>query len=159
MPSEKDVRMMPSVLDRLIDPESGGTADRRGYSVEEMVAAVQRDLEDLLNTRQGLVDVPEHFTEVWRSILAFGLSDLTELKAVTSEQRDDIGRVLEAAVARFEPRLKDIRAIMADPGDGKERTVKFRIDARLNVDPAPEIAFETILELTTGHYTVAPTSS
>jgi predicted component of type VI protein secretion system len=32
--------------------------------------------------------------------------------------------------------------------------MQFRIDAELNVDPAPEVGFETILELTTGRATV-----
>ena len=40
-----------------------------------------------------------------------------------------------------------------------ERTVRFHIDARLCLDPAPEVAFDTILELTTGHYAVRPTGT
>ncbi len=150
--------LMPSVLDRLIDPESGGTSWRRGYGVEQMVDAVQRDLEELLNTRQSTAGIPADFVEVHRSVVAYGLPDLTSLNAITPQQREDIGRVIEAVVARFEPRLRDIRATMVDAGDGKERTVKFRIDARLRVDPAPEVAFDTILELTTGHYSVKPSS-
>jgi predicted component of type VI protein secretion system len=35
-----------------------------------------------------------------------------------------------------------------------ERTVRFHINARLTVDPAPEVAFETVLELMTGHTSV-----
>jgi type VI secretion system protein ImpF len=151
--------LMPSLLDRLIDPDSGGTAWRRGYGVEQMVEAVQRDLEDLLNTRQSHMGISPEFSEVNHSILAYGLPDLTSLNAVTSQQRDEIGRVLEASIAYFEPRLRDIRATMVDAGDGKERTVRFRIEARLCLDPAPEVAFDTILELTTGHYSVKPTAT
>jgi type VI secretion system protein ImpF len=93
-----------------------------------------------------------------RSVYGYGLPDLTSLNAITPQQRAGIGQVLEDVVVRFEPRLRDVRAVMVDAGDGKQRTVKFRIDARLNVDPAPEVAFETILELTTGQYSVQPTS-
>ena len=46
-------------------------------------------------------------------------------------------------------------ATMIDAGE-KTRAVRFHIDARLRVDPAPEVAFDTILELTTGHTTVKP---
>jgi type VI secretion system protein ImpF len=148
--------LMPSIIDRLIDADSGGTAWRRGYGIEQMIAAVQRDLEDLLNTRQSNAGLPEKLGEVQNSIASYGLPDLTALEAFTSQQRDQIGRVIEATIARFEPRLKDIRATMVDPGDGKARTVKFRVDARLCVDPAPEVAFDTILELTTGHYSIKP---
>jgi type VI secretion system protein ImpF len=146
--------IMPSVLDRLIDPESSGTGWMRGYSVAQMSEAVQRDLEELLNTRQSHVGLPEEFVELHTSIYGYGLPDLTSLNAVTAQQREEIGRVLEATVALFEPRLRDVRATLVDAGDGKERHVKFRIEARLRMDPAPEVAFDTILELTTGQYQV-----
>jgi type VI secretion system protein ImpF len=154
-------RYMPSVLDRLIDPESGGVDKRRGYGPEQMVAAVRRDLEDLLNTRQTQVGLPEELVELHRSIYAYGLPDLNSLNAISPQQRAEIGRMIEAVVVVFEPRLKDIRAfLMESTGGGQiERSVRFRIEARLNVDPAPEVAFDTILELTTGRYTVNSTIS
>lgn len=146
--------LMPSILDRLIDPDSGGTAWRRGYGVEEMMDAVRRDLEDLLNTRQAHGDLGEVFVETERSIFAYGLPDLTSLDALTPQQREAIGRLLEAVVLRFEPRLRDVRASLVEGGDDKQPTVRFRIDARLSVEPAPDVAFETILELMTGHSSV-----
>lgn len=151
--------LMPSILDRLIDPDSSGTVARRGYRVDQMVAAVHRDLEDLLNTRQSIGDLPEAYTEIPNSVIAYGLPDLTSLNTVTPQLREEIGRVLEAIIAKFEPRLRDVRATLVSLGDGKERTVKFKIDARLCLDPAPEVAFDTVLELTTGHYTVQPSTS
>jgi type VI secretion system protein ImpF len=157
--SDAQQGLMPSILDRLIDPESGGTAWRRGYGVEQMVAAVQRDLEDLLNTRQSQPGLHKDFEQVRNSVICYGLPDLNSLEAVTTQQREDIGRLLEAVVARFEPRLRDIRATLIHPGDEKDRRIKFRIDARLCVDPAPEVAFDTILELTSGHYSVQSSES
>lgn len=144
--------LMPSLLDRLIDPESGGTAWRRGYGIEQMMDSVRRDLEELMNTRQSSVGMSEDFVETKRSVIAYGLPDLTSLDASTPQQREDIGRVIETVVAQFEPRLKDIRASMIDSGEkSKDRRVRFHIDAKLRVDPAPEVAFDTILELTSGH--------
>jgi type VI secretion system protein ImpF len=146
--------LTPSLLDRLVDPESEGTAGRYGYSVEQMVRAVQRDLEDLLNTRQVPHDVPRELREARRSVLFYGLPDVSAMKAATYQQREDVGRVIETMVSLFEPRLQKVRATMLDQDDGVETRVRFRIDARLRVDPAPEVAFDTILELTTGHYSV-----
>lgn len=144
--------LMPSLLDRLIDPESGGTAWRRGYGIEQMMDSVRRDLEELMNTRQSNTGMSEEFVETKRSVIAYGLPDLTSLDASTPQQREDIGRVIETVVAMFEPRLKDIRASMIDSGEkSKDRRVRFHIDAKLRVDPAPEVAFDTILELTSGH--------
>jgi type VI secretion system protein ImpF len=155
MPSKEEQQgLMPSIIDRLIDPSSGGTAWRRGYGLEQMMQSVQRDLEDLLNTRQSHSGLPQDFREVHNSIVAYGLPDLNSLNAITAQQRSHIGRAIETIIARFEPRLKDIKATLVDGGDNKARTVKFRIDARMRVDPAPEVAFDTILELTTGHYSI-----
>jgi type VI secretion system protein ImpF len=148
--------LLPSILDRLCDPDSTGTAWRRGYSIAQMMDSVQRDLEDLLNTRQSRQGLGEQFPELENSIVGYGLPDLTSLDAISPEQREQIGRLLEATISRFEPRLRDVRASLLNPGDGKERSLRFRVEARVCVEPAPPVAFETVLELTTGHYTVKP---
>jgi type VI secretion system protein ImpF len=147
--------LMPSLLDRLIDPEADLTSLQQGYDVGQMILAVHRDLEDLLNTRQTSAGLPRECPEVANSIVAYGMPDLTSVQAITAPQRAAIGRVLEAIIARHEPRLRDIRATLLDPGQEVQRAVKFRVEARLNVDPAPEVAFDTILELTTGHSSIA----
>ena len=152
---DPNLGITPSILDRLTDPESGGTAWRRGYGVEEMIACVHRDLEELLNTRSD-TGLPAQFSEVRRSLVGYGLPDLTSLNAITPEQRRQIGQVIEECVAIFEPRLKDIKAVLLDPDGKQERNLRFRIEARLRLDPAPEVAFDTILEVSTGRYSVSP---
>jgi len=146
--------LMPSLLDRLIDPESGGTRSRRGYSVEQMIDAVRRDLEELLNTRRTNPGIPDAFTEVLNSIEAYGVPDLASLEAFTLEQREAIGQLLERIITRFEPRLKDIHARLLEMKDDHGRNVRFHVDAKLALEPAPEVAFETVLELTTGRTTI-----
>jgi type VI secretion system protein ImpF len=148
--------LTPSLLDRFIDPAFQRGEPLRGFSIAEMADVVRRDLEDLLNTRQSGHRVPEACVEVRRSLIAFGLPDLTTLNAVTVEQREDIGRTLAQIVERFEPRLKDVQAKLVEvEGDKKRRSIRYRIDARLSVDPAPEVAFETILELASGRSSVS----
>ncbi len=147
--------LMPSLLDRLIDQSADGTAWRQGFGIEQMVQAVYRDLEDLLNSRQVLAGVPADCVEVQRSIVGYGLPDVSSLEAITAEQRSRIGRVLEAVIMHHEPRLRSVRATLLDPAQATLRTVKFRIEARLSVEPAPEVAFDTILELSTGHSSIA----
>ena len=159
MPRDEQPRLMPSVLDRLIDAGLEGAAPQPWYGVGQMVDAVQRDLEELLNTRETFEGSGTEFPEVYRSLAAYGLPDLTSLVAVTAHQREEIGRAIEAVVARFEPRLKDVRAVLLDNPDNKQRTVRYRIEARLSLDPAPDVAFDTTLELTTGYYTVRTTTS
>jgi type VI secretion system protein ImpF len=147
--------ILPSILDRLIDAESGGTVARQGYSVQQLIDVVRRDLEELLNTRQSVLDLPKDLKRTADSIHAYGMKDLTSFNAVTPEQREDVARAMEATVARHEPRLRDIRAtLLSDEDDLKQRRIRFRIEGRVAVDPAPEVAFDTLLELTSGQHSV-----
>ena len=153
-PVEVERGLQPSLLDRLIDPESAGTKILIGYDETTMSKAVRRDLEDLLNTRQSHTGLPEAYEQVHRSIIAYGLPDLASLDAITSRQRELIADRIREIIELFEPRLKDIRVTYI-PGENKsERSIKFKIDARLAVDPSPEIGFDTILELSSGQYQV-----
>jgi type VI secretion system protein ImpF len=147
---------MPSILDRLIDPEADFTMARQGYTPSQMVAAVQRDLEDLLNTRSSAYEIPPQCKEALDSILSFGMPDLSQIEATTDAARARIGRVLEQIILRFEPRLKDVRATLLPGHPAMLRYVKFRVEGKLRVEPSPEVAFDTVVELTTGHSTVAP---
>jgi type VI secretion system protein ImpF len=146
--------LRPSLLDRLTDPHSDGPGSRPGYSLEQLLEKVQEDLTDLLNTYSSYRQPREDYPEVFHSIMAYGLPDLASMKAITPEQREQIGRELQEVVERFEPRLKEIQARLLDVDEEAARTIRFRIDAKLRADPAPAVAFETILELTTGRFAV-----
>jgi type VI secretion system protein ImpF len=146
-------RLTPSILDRLaadVDPQ--GRPSGFGFDLQHMIDAVRRDLEDLLNTRRAARASAETFDEVRTSVVNYGMPDLASVSAGTEAEREAVGRIIEGVINRFEPRLRDIRAHLA--GGGKERTVRFHIHARLAVDPCPEVGFDTVLELTTGHASV-----
>lgn len=151
---ENNQGLMPSIVDRLIDPESGGTIARRGYGLDQMVEVVRRDLEDLLNTRQSFSDIDPAFVELRKSVLSYGLPDFTSMSATTSEERGRLGAIIERIVEQHEPRLRQVRAILVHSGSSDTRAVRFHIEARLRVEPSPEVGFETTLELTTGHASI-----
>jgi len=147
--------LMPSILDRLIDPESAGTSIMIGYDVAKMYQAVMRDLDDLLNTRQTFRDMPAYLKECRDSILSYGLPDIMSMDSVSRHQQGEIARSIQRVIERFEPRLKDVHVTLLDPGENWTRhSVRFRVDARLTVDPAPDVAFDTVLEMASGHYHV-----
>ncbi len=108
-------------------------------------------MEDLLNTRQTALG-PEGLN---RSIFAFGFPELTTLDVITPEQKLELGRIIEQTISYFEPRLRDILVTLT-VGDKEdhERALAFRIDARLAVEPYDDVSFQTILEISTGHYKV-----
>lgn len=147
--------MQPSILDRLLDPESAGTAVMTGYTVERMALVVRRDLEELLNTLHPYHTFPDQFPETRDSVVTYGLPDLASIESVSESQRTAIGGLIKRAIERFEPRLRGVRVSMINPEpDAVRGSVKFRVNARLAVDPAPEVAFDTILDVGTGKYDV-----
>jgi type VI secretion system protein ImpF len=152
-PPDVNARLMPSILDRLIDPDSMGTASAPGYDPREMLDAVRADLEELLNTRRTTSDVPAEFEEVRDSIVTYGLPDLVQFNGVSQDGCAQLARAIAEVVSRNEPRLTRVKVTVVR-GQTDARSVRFHIDAALNVDPAPEVGFETVLELTTGRTTV-----
>jgi type VI secretion system protein ImpF len=152
--AEVELGLQPSILDRLIDPESAGTAILIGYDERKMLVAVRRDLEELLNTRQTHVGLPLAYEQIHKSIVAYGLPDLVTLEAITSKHRETIAERIQRIIEQFEPRLKDIKVTYV-PGENKsERSIKFKVDAKLFVNPSPEVAFDTVLELSSGQYAI-----
>lgn len=155
----RKIGMMPSVIDRIIDPGSLGTSARPGFSVEDLVASVRRDVEDLLNTRQNQDRTIDGFPLLAGSVYRFGLPEMVSMRASSPEDRQKIGRVLEKVISQHEPRLSNIKAVLVgDTKDTKHGTVNFRIEARLRLDPAPEVVFETLLEFATGQSRIEETS-
>jgi type VI secretion system protein ImpF len=149
----------PSIVDRLIDPESAGTSIMIGYTVEKMYQAVLRDLEDLLNTVHTAQEIGSEFPETLDSVAAYGLPDMGSMEAISADQRSSIGKGIKKAVERFEPRLRNVKVtLLKNDEDAVRRSIRFRIDARLAVDPAPEVAFDTILEMGSSQYQVTPAS-
>ncbi len=150
----REPNWMPSLLDRLIDPDAQGTAEQPWYDAEATIGAISRDLNDLLNTRQTQADTLDDHEALQHSILAYGMPDVTGIDAATTHQRAQIGRMLEDVIRQFEPRLDEVRAVLLDPKDKRDRSVYFRIEARLRVASGPAVAFETSLEPKTGRYRV-----
>ena len=72
-PQQPKRGLLPSIIDRLVDPESAGTTILTGYTVEKMYRAVLRDLEDLLNSVHTARDIPAEFPDVRDSIVGYGL--------------------------------------------------------------------------------------
>jgi len=148
--------LLPSILDRLLDDQSEPPAQssHHFHSLDQVKQAVTRDLEALLNTRrERFEDLPPEFVEARQSLVTYGLPDFSALSLQSLEDRNRIRRVLEQAVALFEPRLTRVRVTLEAPR-AHEQTLRFRIDAMLRVEPAPEpVTFDAML-LNTQEYVV-----
>lgn len=153
----EDIRITPSVLDRLVDYEPEITREplaSRSKSLRQLKQSVLRDLEHLLNTRQTADWLPPDLREVNNSLATFGLPDFSSVSIKSPSEQNRLQRSLESAISMFEPRLEDV-IITIMPPDDLRRSLHFRIDARLRVEPAPEpITFDAVLQLSSGHYLV-----
>jgi type VI secretion system protein ImpF len=158
MAKSEGLNITPSILDRLIDDEPDVSREplpKRFQDVSQLKKSVARDLEALLNTRQEtLEELPEEFTELNHALVTYGLPDFTSFSLLSQYDRTRVRRALERTIATFEPRLEQVRVLMEDqrPND---RTLRFRIEALLRVEPAPEpVMFDAVLRLNTQEYMV-----
>lgn len=136
-----------SLLDRLIDHDPDVTREVPSASrqlLRTAIDGVRRDLEDLLNCREAWVADVRGYEFASRSILVYGLSGI-ETDPDDVNLPDAIRREIEHAIATFEPRLTNVAVIREDSREG-ERSLRFRIDAMLRLDPVREpVSFDTVL--------------
>jgi type VI secretion system protein ImpF len=155
---DNELSILPSVLYRLLDDEPGTEREpipNRFQNLRELKKAVTRDLEDLLNTRQEMLEeLPSEFAEVSRSLVSYGLPDFTSFSLLSKHDRNRIRRAVEQAIANFEPRLARVNVTLEPPRD-HDRALRFHIEALLRLEPAPElVTFDAVLQLTTQKYVV-----
>lgn len=155
--TDNEIRITPSVLDRLLDFEpkqSQEAAKSRSKSLRELKLSVRRDLEWLLNTRCYPEDVDEGLEEVLKSVVFFGLPDFTGVSAKSHVEQKKLTQAIENAIKYYEPRFIDLKVTL-EPISNIDRLLRFRIEARLDIDPTPEpIAFDTVLQLGSGGFAV-----
>jgi len=154
---DHEIRITPSVLDRLLDfePDVSREAPRsRSKSLRELKLSVRRDLEWLLNSRAFPEEIDERLEEVKKSVVVYGLPDITGISAKSHIEQKRLTEALETAIKNFEPRFLNLKVTL-EPVNNIDRMLKFRIEARLNVEPTPEpIAFDTVLQLGSGEFEV-----
>ena len=145
---------MPSLIERLADPGMLASGMLAEFNAPRMMDSIRHDLEDLFNSHNAArPEVLENET-LRSSILVYGLPDLPSLSLGSGPRYKAVGRIIEEVIGRHEPRLRDVRVVMAEPDPDSPHRIRLRIEARLNVDPSPEIEFETILEMTTGQASI-----
>lgn len=147
----------PSLLDRLVDRHPKEAADppiSRETSIAQYRASVARDVEWLLNARRTILPIPAGLEEVPRSVLAYGLPDVTSIAMDTPEARSGLVRQIERAIRLFEPRLSQVRVLTTEV-PAAQKQIRLTIDAMLEMDPEPErVVFDTVVELARGDFAV-----
>lgn len=155
--NDTDYRIVPSVLDRLLDYEpelSTEVAVSQAKSLRLLKQAVRRDLEWLLNARQTPEIDGIETEELPTSVFAYGLPDFSGASRENIHDQNRMRLAIKRTINLFEPRLQDVE-VTIEPTRDTERALRFRIDAQLNVEPEPEpVTFDTVLQLHSGEYKV-----
>jgi len=154
-PSPKGQPLLPSVLDRLMQPDAGTGgrgAGLREHRQRELKECIRRDLEDLLNTRWRASSWPPNLDELETSLVNYGIPDFTGANLGSPTNQEEFRRVLERVIRKFEPRFKSVKVHLLKNPDPLDRALRFRIDALVHADPVPEaVIFDSELKpLTAG---------
>jgi type VI secretion system protein ImpF len=156
--TELERTVQASLLDRLTDERPTQPADAR-QSREESVRlyreAVQRDVAWLFNARRSILEVPEAYVELLRSVHEFGVPDTTGIPVSTMDGQELLESMLQEALERFEPRLANPRVRLVDADQVSAPQVRFTVEAVLRMDPSPEaVVFDAVLEVARNEYEV-----
>src|SRR5260370_6735505 len=159
MPARVDIetRVTLSILDRLIDEEPDHREEplsSRLQDLRSLKKSLWRDVSALLNTKRRDPEVPEVFEEAKQSLLNFGIPDFTSWSLRDPTIQNRLRRAVENAIRTFEPRLSAV-SVTLQARDDLEPSLRFRVDALLRIDPAPEpVAFDTVLQPDVGRFVV-----
>jgi type VI secretion system protein ImpF len=146
-----ELRAQLPLLDRLMDDAPDEERDRVLSNAEvlnRLREAVRRDLQSLLNARRRWRSWPASLRELAASPLGYGLPDFSSGAFGDPARRELLRREVEDTIRRFEPRFLSLKVQLSDPKDELSGTLRLRIEALLDADPAPEpVGFDTLLDV------------
>ena len=159
MLNNRSPNFRPSVLDRLLDDAPHVTTEpvsEMHLDMPRYKQAVARDLEALLNSRRvDFEDRIESLPEARRSIMTYGITDLSSLSLLDPGAQGHLRSQIKTAIERHEPRLSRVR-VSLDAPKGRDRQLRFRVDAVLTMHPQrPPVVFDAMLQLATSTYRIS----
>lgn len=158
--SRAQERLLPSLLDRLIDEapkHKQESRDQAHMSLRRLREAVVRDLTWLFNATNLAEDLDD-FPEVRRSVLNYGMPHFTGFTA-SGMELPVLERLIRQVIWDFEPRLlRNTVAVRALIGESRldHNSIAFQITGQLWSEPMPEnIYLKTEVDLESGDVTVS----
>ena len=139
-------RLLAPLLDRLSSDGSDPQKLQPHHVLKQLRESVRRDLEHLFNTRYRCVSPDEAHPHLQASLVNFGLPDISTINLNANASRQRFCRQVEEAILTFEPRIKTVRVFSDKAPDPEDPAIRFRIEAKLHANPAPEtIIFDSAL--------------
>jgi len=156
--SARDVAAQGSLLDRLVDLHPTDEIDPNtsfGESMARLRESVRRDLEALLNTRRAALEWPQQLRDLDRSVVAYGVGDVSGQHVADATEREKFRASVETAIRTFEPRFQSFSVSLDEGTDDLNRRLGLRIEAMMHADPMPQsLIFNSLVEPSTQHFKV-----
>jgi type VI secretion system protein ImpF len=138
-----------------VDQEARRTHREPGI-LEWITAAVKEDLRRLLSASRPVAfeRVPPS-DPIHRSLLTYGMADLSDRTPVEIEAGDLLPAAICDAITRFEPRLSNVE-VRVEPSEPTDAVIRLRIKAKLLIDPGGNepIDLDTVMHLGTRKFDV-----
>lgn len=132
------MHLIPSLWARLQDDQPSVTREViQSKGVEGLRDEILSDLTHMFNTRQEVWEALSTRSVLASSLLTYGLPDITTLNPNSTAAFQDLCFAMEQAILRFEPRLKEARVYLVEQEKKNSRSLTFRIEATLLIDPHP----------------------
>lgn len=150
--------LVPSILDRLIDfePEKSEEPEKsRAQVIKELRESIRRDLENLLNTRLPCIELDKQDQALTGTPAYYGIPDFAGANLQSGAGREEFRATIENVIRHNETRFKTVTVELLSDVDELDRSLHFRVDALLNVEPAIKpIVFDSSLEPVTRNFEV-----
>lgn len=144
--------LVRSFIDRATtNPRAGDEA-----RLNDLRDALRRDLQRMLNTRQLVVGFPSGLEELKVSLLNYGLPDVAGLAVTAADLRQAMRQVIEEKIRSFEKRLvtSSVRVTVLSSDQPLDRTMRFRVEGTLVVQPTERVMLETVHDPSTDQFEV-----
>ncbi|MDH5217657.1 MAG: type VI secretion system baseplate subunit TssE [Gammaproteobacteria bacterium] len=154
--------LLPSVLDRLINPKAGSNTEYTDsrVTVMEIRHSIRRDLENLLNTRRRFEVSNKKLDSKDLTIVNYGIPDFTGASFSTEDEQEELLREIRKIILCYEKRFKSLKIVEKKGLDSMDRSVRFRIEAELRVEPAVEpLVFDTHIDSVSRELSVEESSN
>lgn len=139
-----------------MDVFMGIGADRCGIDSHQFLLSVQHNLNSILNSRNRIFEISNTYPLLRDSILDYGIMDFSSINIASEAGQEQLALAIQHAIQRFEPRIIEIHVIVLPSQNNDELSIRFRIEATVNIKPNNErILWDSLIEPVSRHITLS----
>jgi len=137
------------------DPEKKNEVEvLNTVSFETLHDDLRRSLENLLNSRLKLQNLPTFMTEVETSPFTYGIPDFSGYNFLNKDSHQSLCRIIKKTIEAFEPRLHNVNVYLLNNETVEvKRALSFRIEATISIANRPhDTSFESAMDIVSRNF-------